>query len=620
MSRVRILGPRERLPDTLRAIQDAGVLHLAQPPETARVEKAALTPKLERERRNLLRTLDDVHAALSRLGTVKGVVAGSADFAGWARLARRARRALEQIDQHAAALADERALIQKYEHLFQAFRPLLEAAIRWPNATAYHVLLKSSDENVVATLRATLRTAIGQEFELFTHPLPSGEIALVVVVSAEVAQQVERLLQEARVQEIPVPEAYGGGSLTEALPRMQERLASIPRELAEQDATRARLVRSAGPTLVRARQAIHDRLDELAAMETAGVSPHAFVIEGWVPAAEHEAFARALLTQAGPEIVVIEVAREEWTARDDAPVVLHNPRLFRPFETLVRLMPLPRYGSIDPTPFVAVFFPAFFGIMLGDIGYGVVLGAGALALRARAKPGTTLRALAEIAGACAVFTVIAGTLYGELFGDLGRQWFGLRPLAFDRSEALLPFLLLAIAIGTIHVLVGLGLGIVTARGHPRQVVGRGVSALMIVLIGLAVLAVANVLPHGFFTPAVIGILVAFPVLVVAEGVVGPIELLSTLGNILSYARIMALGVASVMLAVVANRMMGAVGSIAVGVLFGLLFHAVNFAIGLFSPTVHALRLHYVEFFGKFYSPGGLRYEPLRHWRPTEVRG
>jgi len=121
------------------------------------------------------------------------------------------------------------------------------------------------------------------------------------------------------------------------------------------------------------------------------------------------------------------------------------------------------------------------------------------------------------------------------------------------------------------------------------------------------------------TPAVIALLAAFPVLIVAEGVVAPIELLSTVGNVLSYARIMALGVASVMLAVVANRMVGAIGSVAVGVVFALLFHLVNFAIALFSPTIHALRLHYVEFFGTFYSPGGTRYQPLGHWSPPAAR-
>jgi V/A-type H+-transporting ATPase subunit I len=185
---------------------------------------------------------------------------------------------------------------------------------------------------------------------------------------------------------------------------------------------------------------------------------------------------------------------------------------------------------------------------------------------------------------------------------------------------MMPFLLLAVALGAVHILLGLGLGVASlVRRHPRQALGRGLSGVMIILVILALLAAVKVLPGGFFTPAVIGLLVAFPLLILLEGVVAPIELLSTVGNILSYARIMALGVASVMLAVVANRMAGAIGSVAVGVLFALLFHLVNFAIALFSPTVHALRLHYVEFFGKFYSPGGVRYQPFGRWTPARSR-
>jgi V/A-type H+-transporting ATPase subunit I len=114
---------------------------------------------------------------------------------------------------------------------------------------------------------------------------------------------------------------------------------------------------------------------------------------------------------------------------------------------------------------------------------------------------------------------------------------------------------------------------------------------------------------------VVALLVAFPVLIVLEGIAAAVELLSAIGHILSYARIMALGTASVMLAIVANQLGGAMGSAVIGALFALLFHLVNFALGLFSPTIHALRLHYVEFFGTFYSPGGTRYQPLGHWSP-----
>ena len=281
------------------------------------------------------------------------------------------------------------------------------------------------------------------------------------------------------------------------------------------------------------------------------------------------------------------------------------------------MMPLPKYGTVDPTPFVAIFFPMFFGIVLGDMGYGLILGLLSLAMRFRSTPQSKLRAISEIGLACALFTIVFGFLYGELFGDLGHR-IGLHPIIFNREEAFFPFLGLALALGLVHVVLGLLIGAVKMfRGDKRRAIGKGMAALMVVIIALAIMAAADFLPERFFTPLVITALVALPVLVVAEGVLAPIELVSTLGNVLSYARIMAVGTASVMMAVVANRMAGAFGAVAVGVLFALLFHLINFVLGVFSPTIHMLRLHYVEFFGKFYSPGGSQYRPFRHWSARE---
>jgi V/A-type H+-transporting ATPase subunit I len=396
------------------------------------------------------------------------------------------------------------------------------------------------------------------------------------------------------------------------MPKMLSRLAKIPDELAKVEAARRQRASDTGAELVRLRQAAMDALTRSTALAISGVTAHTFVLEGWLPAREREMFTRELTRRAGKNVVVESVHTEKWVG-EGAPVVLNNPRLFRPFEVIVRMLPLPRYGSIDPTPFVAVFFPMFFGVVLGDIGYGLALGLGALILRFRTREGSAVRSLAEIGRACAVFSIIFGVLYGELFGDLGRRWFGLQHVLFDREEAVVPFLALAVSLGLVHILLGLILGAVTAHTR-RERIGHGISAAMVVLIVVALMAAFQVLPDQLLTPAVIALLVAFPILVIAEGLIAPVELLSTLGNILSYSRIMALGTASVMLAVVANRMTGAIGSVTVGILFALLFHLVNFALGLFSPTIHALRLHYVEFFGKFYSPGGIEYAPLAHSR------
>jgi V/A-type H+-transporting ATPase subunit I len=625
MSKVRILGPRDRLPDVLRTLQDLAVLHLAAPaaPAGEALDRAQLAVSQQRELRHLRAILADIEACAPTgmfvLAARPVARAGAAEFARWARLAGSVRREIERVQVQRVALQEEKALILKYQQFFAAFRSLLEAEARWPNARAYHVLVREADAAAIPKLRASLKSVISDEFEIYTQALPTGEIALLLIVAAPAAPQVEQLLAQAHVQEIPVPAAYGGGTLSAAIPQMLARLGDLPGEQQRLERRLRELDETHRAELLRARAAVSARLHELEALPLTGVTPRAFVLEGWLPERARPDVTRRLRAAHGEEIVLSVISQEEWAA-EEAPVVLSNPRLFRPFEVVTRIFPLPRYGTIDPTPFVAVFFPAFFGLMVGDVGYGVALAGLGLLLHRLSKPNTLLRNVAEMLGPCALFTIIAGFLFGELFGDFGARKFGLRPILFDRHEAMIPFLLLAVALGAVHILLGLGLGVAgLVKTHPRQAVSRGVSAVMVILVILALLAAVKVLPSGFFTPAVIGLLVAFPVLIALEGVVAPIELLATLGNILSYARIMALGVASVMLAVVANRMAGAIGSVAVGVLFALLFHLVNFAIGVFSPTVHALRLHYVEFFGKFYSPGGVQYQPFGRWMSAPPR-
>jgi V/A-type H+-transporting ATPase subunit I len=565
--------------------------------------------------------LEDVEESLSRLGAPPEVLAqpGQAttlELAFHARLARRTRRDLEALAQERAEREEERTALVRFRQVSSAFASLSTLAPR--ARRTFHLLLPGGDDEAEVRLREGLEAELGGDFMLHEMRLPSGELAVALEVPGAAAERVEALLPERGIRELEIPERYGAASLREAMPAMEARLAQIETELADLEAKRRRLAFERGPELQRARLGLQDRLLAIEALRSAAETPHAFVLEGWLPAPALPRVEQRLAEQEGELVVVEPLGSEEWSA-EDAPVVLTNPRLFRPFEMLTRQVPLPHYGSIDPTPFLGVFFPMFFGLILGDMGYGAILGAGALLVRARAVPGSVLKPLAEIAGACAVFSIVFGLLFGEFFGDLGRRWLGLRPLAFSREDAIVPFLALAIAIGFVHVLLGFILGAVASlRSDPRRSVGRGLGAIMTLLVAAALLAALNVLPSAFFTPVVVALLVVFPILVVIEGVIAPIEFLATISNVLSYARIMALGTASVMLAVVANQFVGAFGGAVVGVLFALLFHLVNFVLGVFSPTIQALRLHYVEFFGKFYSPGGVEYRPFRHWRPGEA--
>ena len=618
MLRLRIMGPRGVLPAVLAAVQDVGLLHCAQAPEGGVLHLNALAPADTRRRRQLLRILDDIEAVIAEAPDASAPATGALACARWARLARRARRERARLDERLARLQEEQALLARYQEFFAAFESLLAARALQPGFVAFHVVLRPDQADVLPALERALGALLGEACETLSRTLPGGETALLLLVPASRAPAVERLLADTRVQDVPVPSGYGP-TLREAVPRMRARAGALPGELEQVRAERAGLLRRHAAELARARGAVRDRLAQLDALGLTGVTRSVFVLDGWLPAGSEARLIQALERAFGGTVVVETVDRDHWEGQD-APVVLRNPRLFRPFEIVTGMLPLPRYGTIDPTPYVAVFFPMFFGLMLGDAGYGAAVAVLALVLHRRSRPGTVLRSVAEVAGPCALFAIVFGVLFGEYFGDLGRHWFGLAPLWLDREEAIVPFLVLTLGLGVVHVVLGLALGVLaSAREHPRQAAGRGLSAVMILLILTAILAAVEVLPHALLTPAVVALLIAFPVLIVLEGIVAAIELLSAIGHILSYARIMALGTASVMLAIVANRLGGAVGSAVVGALFALLFHLVNFGLGLFSPTIHALRLHYVEFFGTFYSPGGTRYEPLGHWSPRAAR-
>jgi V/A-type H+-transporting ATPase subunit I len=614
MTRVRIAGPMPLLDRTLSILQNLEVFHVVH----GAVDGTA--PPAPREAGPLRRVATEADAALSLLGATDAEPPPRAtaplDVPRALLYTRRVHRRAERLARADVELDDERALLLRFQAFFAAFEPLDTEGLAWKEGQSFFVVLRAGAEGTVGKLRASLEAAVDGAVELLARPLDTGETAVLVVAPGGAAPRVAELLAASNVHELPAPEGIGG-DVRRAATTLHARLAALAERASRLEQERRALRDSTAKELARLRAAARDRLLVLDARAQAHAGRHLFILEGFVPAPGVVDVAARVRDEVGLDVLVEAVGTEPWT-RTDAPVALSNPPLFRPFEVITRTMPLPRYGTIDPTPFVAVFFPMFFGLILGDAGYGALLVIAALVLRARSKPGTTLRSVSAVAGACAAFSVVFGLIFGEVFGDLGKRALGMRAHGFDRESAILPFLAAAVALGVVHVTLGLVLAVVSAwrLGKRREALGRGVAALMVALTVAALLTAFEVLPAALFTPIVVAILVAFPVLVLLEGVVAVVELVSSFGQILSYARIMALGTASLMLAVVANRMVGAMGSVAVGIVFALLFHLVNFAIGLFSPTIHALRLHYVEFFGRFFSPGGTAYRPLSHWHPA----
>jgi V/A-type H+/Na+-transporting ATPase subunit I len=625
MCRVRLLGPRELLGRVLGALQDFGRVQLDDILEHDGLTPVRLSTREHRERRQMARVAEDAERAMQLLAIADDSAPASAPastitratFARWARFACRARRLTERLDARRLELEDERMLLERYRDFFDTFRGLLESVVGAPHLSIYGVTLPAAERARIESVSRLLSERLGAGVVVSVRAMSSGDLAVLVMVPEEIRVDVEHALASARIHEVPLPKAYGAKSLADAAPLMLARLDAIPKDIAALDEERRSRATNDAADLRVIRRAARDRLRMLDALMHSSLTPHAFAVEGWVPERQLAPLREQVLRSFDGLVTIEHLAHEEWRSAP-APVVLSNPRIFKPFETVVRLMPLPRYGSIDPTPFVAITFPLFFGIILGDVGYGALLGILALWLRAKTKPGTAGHNVAEMAIPCTAFSMIFGVLYGELFGNLGHSLFGMRPVLIDREHAIVAAMLGAVGLGLAHTVLGLVLGIITATHHgARAVVSRAVQLIMLVFVVLALLAAVKVLPPQLFSPFGLAVLLGLPVLVLAEGIIAPIEFFSTLGRVLSYVRIMAIGTASVMLAVVANDLAGSIGSAVVGVLFALLFHVVNFAIGLLSPTLHSLRLHYVEFFQQFYSPGGRPYEPFAHWRPEQ---
>jgi V/A-type H+-transporting ATPase subunit I len=362
--------------------------------------------------------------------------------------------------------------------------------------------------------------------------------------------------------------------------------------------------------------------------------------EGWIPAGKYEEFCNAIYSATANRTSV-----ELVTTVEVPPTKLNNPPLVRRFEFLVRFFSLPQSTEWDPTAFIAITFPIFFGMILGDVGYGL-LGIGlALFLRSKYKSSTFFKSVSAMMLLSSIVTIIFGFIYGEFFGANNIAGFALHSY-IDRAGTGIPVLMaLSVIFGALHLSLGIIIGAVENYNHKHYkhalaklswlLLEFSMFFLGALLIAAPTVTAALNIQAGPLTAfwegaAVISIigLIAF------EGLISLAELPALLSNNLSYLRIMALGLSGVVLASIINTMpvgssfqalsssvgsgAGNIVNIAVAALILLVWCALlvaaqlaAFGLGMFESSIQSLRLHYVEFFSKFYKGGGLPFSPLR---------
>ncbi len=456
--------------------------------------------------------------------------------------------------------------------------------------------------------------------EIFFYTKQAGEEVIVVCIGTRATQPLlEELVHHSWFFRMTLPETYAGlpgqliASEQEALMKYQ----------ADEERCMALLMSMAGRHLTPLR-AIREELgivrDRVEVSRNFGSSRNVVYLHGWVRHKDTSHLHDLLKNSTNDEFFLYS---RPATPDDDVPVRYDNPRWLAPFEILTTTFSRPRYDEIDPTPFFAPAYLLFFGLMLGDAGYGILITlVGWLLYVGPGRNDAPFRDMSYILIWCGIADIILGTLQGGWFGDLLPRFFHITPPFVMIQPLNQPILLFQIAliIGTIHINLGILLGLwqnIRARLYRTAVMDHGI---WFILQPSAAVLLTEFFGWVTFAPpvtslAVIGGVIGLVVLFVRNGPMGFFSLTGFLGDWLSYVRILALALATGGIAMTINILSEMIASvhplmIIPAILFCIAGQLFNLAIQTLGSVIHALRLHYIEFFGKFYSGGGKEFVPF----------
>ena len=345
-------------------------------------------------------------------------------------------------------------------------------------------------------------------------------------------------------------------------------------------------------------------------------------LEGWIESNQVKALEACLTEQFGQSILIQtrEIRQDE---EDKVPTKLKNNALVEPFELVTEMYSLPKYGDKDPTPVVSLFYFVFFGMMVADIGYGLLLFVGtSLALHfLHVKPG--LAKNLRFFRLLGVAVIIWGLVYGSFFG------FELPFALISTSSDAMTILVISVVFGFVTVLAGLFLsGLKNIRLKDYAEAYNAGFAWVLILLGLLLLALGNFFPSLAFAATIgqwLAIINALGILAVSivsakslaglgSGLFNLYNVSGYVGDLVSFTRLMALGLSGASIGSAFNLIVSLfppVARFSIGILLFIALHLVNMFLSFLSGYVHGARLIFVEFFGKFYDGGGKPFTPLK---------
>ena len=471
---------------------------------------------------------------------------------------------------------------------------------------------------------------------------------LVAFVESANAQEAEKVLSDAGFISVALPTETG--TVQAAIDKYNTELVQAKADLADASAKILEAKAKYADLLAACDEVLSCDVERAEAPLRFATTEEAFVLDGWVPY-DDVAKIEAGLTQATGGKVYVTVDEDEINY-DEVPVEYNNPSFAKPAEVLMDLYARPKFKELDPTIILSIMFPLLFGVIVGDVGYGLIYLALALVLRKLLVRMGEMGAKAfKIILGCGISTVVFGLLYSEIFG-LSLPWHSILfsrhlPIGGDHLPQVMDLLVISVAIGVIYLTVGWIFGMINHARMDHKGAHRtkaicakfgwlamfwGMLIILFSLIDIGTFIAGITIPLPNLTVIGLPLTIVGAVLFVLGAVFvareNPLDLMeiptNLLSHMLSFCRIAAVGLSSVAIAMVVNFLameffigpaiadFSVVGVllIIVGVLVLIIGHALNVVLGVIGGALHPVRLHYVEFFTKFYQGGGVIYKPF----------
>ena len=344
-----------------------------------------------------------------------------------------------------------------------------------------------------------------------------------------------------------------------------------------------------------------------------------FLLEGWLPADRCTALEKAL----EPFTCAVETREPAEDEYPQVPVQLRNNKLTRPLNMVTEMYSLPAYGTLDPNPLMAPFFILFYGIMMADMGYGLLMMIASVIIGKKYRPKGTSGELFSLLGLCGLSTFIVGAMTGGFFGDFLTQLVAIvspgtvftLPKLFDPLDDLTMILIGSMALGVVQIITGMAISLIEKCRRKKflDAFFEEITWWIVFLgIALAVLKKGTTVLYLGCALVLLGPIVQGKGWGKLTGIFGSIynHVTGYFGDILSYTRLMALMLAGSVIAQVFNMLAAMPGNVVAFLIISMLGNAMNFGLNLLGCYVHDLRLQCLEFFNKFYVDGGKPFRPM----------